>query len=348
MKNKLRIAQIAPLWIPIPPITYGGIELMLSVLTEELVARGHDITLFASGDSKTKAKTVFPTPKGIWLQHELKSPHAIINVLLKKVYRRISNFDLIHNHFDFFAFPLVMIKDRPPILTTIHRPLNHAYMEAIKSCTEIKFCTIYQDQKRHAEENGIAITDVVYNGIDLSCYEFNDEPEDYLLFIGRLNEEKGILDALEIAKKSSHRIIVAGNVVGAKEWSYFMSEVQPRLNEDKVRFVGRIGFKEKIELFKNAKALLFPVDRREPFGLVMIEAMACGTPVIGYKRGSVPEVIEDGKTGFIVNDQDEMVEALKKIDTIKREDCRARVEQHFNLDMMVSGYERLYKKIIHS
>ncbi len=344
--KKIKIAQLAPLWIPVPPKTYGGIELMLSLLTEELVARNYDITLFASGDSQVSCKLFPIIEKAIWLEKGLKNPHAAIIKMLSLVKKTAKSFDLIHNHFNFFMFPLALDNDLPSMLTTIHRPIDALYAEAIKLFPQIHFCALSKDAKKSAEEQGIPIMDVIPNGIDLKLYPFNDQPEDYLLYLGRLNREKGIVTALDIVKQTGQKLIVAGNIVGAEEWNHFMQEVQPRLNEPNINFVGQVDFKEKIKLFQNAKAFLFPIERREPFGLVMIEAMACGTPVIAYRRGSVPEIIKDKKTGFIVETKEEMVEAIKKIDTIKRKDCRAHVEQNFTLKQMVDKYEEIYKKLI--
>jgi glycosyltransferase involved in cell wall biosynthesis len=343
--KKIKIAQLAPLWIPVPPKTYGGIELMLSFLTEELIARNYDITLFASGDSKTSAKLIPLTEKGIWLQKDLRSPHAYINTAIERIYRQRNSIDLFHNHFDFFLFPLSLL-ETVPILTTLHRPLDPVTIGAYKAYRKIKFCAISNDQRRSAEENDIPIIDVVYNGIDVDKYTFREEPDDYFIFLSRLNKEKGIIDAINISKVAGVRLIVAGNIVGADEWNYFLHEVQPLLNEENVNFVGQVDFDEKVRLLGGARALLFPINRREPFGLVMIEAMACGTPVIAYRKGSVPEVVKDKKTGFIVNDEKGMVQAVKKISSINRKDCRNHVEQNFTLKQMVDKYEEIYKKLI--
>jgi len=343
--KKIKIAQLAPLWIPVPPKTYGGIELMLSFLTEELIARNYDITLFASGDSKTSAKLIPLTEKGIWLQKDLRSPHAYINTALEKIYRQRTSIDLFHNHFDFFLFPLSLL-ETVPILTTLHRPLDPVTISAYKAYRKIKFCAISNDQRRSAEENNIPIIDVVYNGIDVDKYTFREEPNDYFIFLSRLNKEKGIIDAINVSKAAGVRLVVAGNIVGADEWNYFLHEVQPLLNEENVNFVGQVDFNEKVRLLGGARALLFPINRREPFGLVMIEAMACGTPVIAYRKGSVPEVVKDKKTGFIVSNEKEMAQAVKKISSINRKDCRNHVEQNFTLKQMVDKYEEIYKKLI--
>lgn len=345
-RKKIRIAQIAPLWIPVPPRTYGGIELMLYNLVEELVKRNYDVRLFASGDSKTKARLISPIKQSLWLQRDLKNPHAAVIKLLKLIKEQASSFDLIHNHFNFFMFPLALYDGLPPILTTIHRPLNGLYAETIKLFPQIYFCAISLNAKQNAIKQGIPVIDVVPNGINPKLYSFNDKPKDYLLYLGRLNKEKGVMSALRVAKEAKQKLVVAGNIVGAKEWTYFMQEIQPRLNEEGVNFLGELDFNRKVKVFRNAKVLLFPIDRQEPFGLVMIEAMACGTPVIAFRKGSVPEIVEHGKTGFVVDTEEEMVKAIERISSIERLACRKLVEEKFNLDLMINRYEKLYEKIL--
>jgi glycosyltransferase involved in cell wall biosynthesis len=345
MRNKPCIAQLAPLWIPIPPRTYGGIELMLSELTEELVRRGYDITLFASGDSKTSAKFIPVIEKSIWLDHELKNPHAPVMRMLKEVFDRFDEFDILHNHFNFFMFPLSLRLDCPRFLTTVHRPVDRQYAETMKAYHKIKFVAISEDHKKSMEEFGVPVCGVVYNGIDPSRYEFNDSPGDYLLYLSRLNKEKGVLTAIEVARAAGEKLIIAGNSAGQAEWSFFLHEIQPRLDDENISFRGQVNFCEKVELLKNAKALLFPIDRREPFGLVMIEAMACGTPVISFRKGSVPEVIEHGKTGFVADTLEEMIKAIKRLPEINRKTCRKRVEEKFSLKQMVDKYEKIYESL---
>lgn len=322
---------------------------MLSVLTEELVKRGHEVTLFASGDSITSAKLVKTTNKGMWLTKETRSPHAVVSQLQKLVYDARKQFDIIHNHFGFFVYPLSLVPDCPPILTTFHRPMDSGYMEGqAAACYSNKYyCAISKDQAKHAEEFNLKIEGVVPNGIDINRYPFSGQKGGYLLYLGRLNEEKGVMEALKIAEETGEQLIIAGNAVGAAEWSFFINHFEPKLRSvNNARFVGTANFETKVELLKNAKALLFPIDRREPFGLVMIEAMACGTPVIAYQKGSVPEVVKHGETGFVVADRKQMIGAIKKVGKINRADCRRRVEENFTIDHMVSGYEKIYARII--
>ena len=345
MQKKPRIAQLAPLWIPIPPRTYGGIELMLSELIEELVKRKYDMTLFSSGDSRTSARLIPVIEKSIWLDHELKNPHAPVMRMLKEVFDRFYEFDILHNHFNFFMFPLSLSFNCPRFLTTIHRPVDKQYAEAIKAYPKIKLVAISEDHKKSMEEFGVPVYSVVYNGINPARYEFNNSSGDYLLYLSRLNREKGVLTAIEIAKAAGQKLIITGNSAGNAEWSFFLHEIQPRLNDENISFRGQVNFQEKVELLKNAKALLFPIDRREPFGLVMIEAMACGTPVIGFRKGSVPEIIEHGKTGFIVDTPEEMIKIIERLPEINRKVCRQTVEEKFSLKQMVNKYEKIYEKL---
>jgi len=341
----MKIAQLAPLWIPVPPKTYGGIELMLSFLTEELVKRGYDISLFASGDSVTASDLKVMTSKGLWLQRGLRSPHAVIMKMLRDVYAKRAEFDLIHSHAEFFMYPLLFGGSPVPVLTTLHRPMDDEAAQAAMAFPDMNFCAISEDHKKRIEAKGVKVFDVVYNGIDVGRYRYNDEPEDYFLFLGRLNKEKGVVDAISSAQMAGVKLVVAGNIVGGNEWQYFFNEVQPLLNASNIKFVGEVDFAEKVKLMRGAKALLFPIDRDEPFGLVMIEAMACGTPVIAYDRGSVKEVVVGGVTGTIVNDMEGMAGSMGGIGSLERIECRKHVENKFTLKMMVDKYEEIYKKL---
>ncbi len=344
--KKLRIAQIAPLWIPVPPRTYGGIELMVNNLTLGLRDHGHDVTVFASGDSTITGPLISPTERALWFEKDARNPHAVIIKMLTMVKERAKEFDIIHNHFNFFMFPLALMGDMPPIMTSIRRPVDKFYADAIKLFPHIDFVTISNDAKNAANKFGINVRDVVHNGIEIERYPFNPQHNDYLLYLSRMNREKGVMTAINVAKSLGKKLIVAGNIVGFDEWNYFMQEIQPQLNDGDIKFVGQANFDEKIELMKNAYAFLFPIEVREAFGNVMVEAMACGTPVIAFNRGSVPEIIEHGKTGFVVDTEEEMINSVAKIDSIDRMACRKAVEEKFTLNHMVTNYERIYEKIV--
>ncbi len=337
----MRIAQLAPLWIPVPPYTYGGTELVISWLCDELVRRGHEVTLFATGDSKTKAKLVSIWPTSLW-RANLKSPHAVFSLMYLKLIEMQDQFDIIHDHCEFYTCPYSKFL-KPPIVTTLHHPLTEETITLYKKFPNINFVAISNHQRKHGP--GINIVKRIYHGLPLEKYPFNDRPKDYLLWLSRIGPDKGIAEAIDIAKLSGEKLIISGNIL-PQYADYFEFRIKPLIDGKKIQFVGASDFPKKIELFRNAKAFLFPVKRPEPFGLVVIEAMACGTPVIAFRQGSMPELIQDGKTGFLVSSVEEACQAVKKIEKIKRIDCRKWIEENFNLRRMVNRYEKLYKKIL--
>ena len=337
----MRIAQIAPLWIPVPPYTYGGTELVISWITEELVKRGHQVTLFASGDSKTSARLIPIWPNSLWRAH-LSAPHAVFSLMYKKFLEMQNEFDVIHDHCEFYTAPYSRFL-KPPIVSTIHHPMYEELIVLFKKFSNIHYVAISKNQRRTAP--GVNFVRTIHHGLPLNKYEFNRQSDDYLVWLSRIGPDKGTAEAIEIAKKSGEKLIIAGPILPGYG-DYFEYRIKPLIDGKQIQFVGAADFKKKIELFKNAKAFLYPVRRPEPFGLVVIESMACGTPVIAYKEGAMPEIIKDGETGFLVSNQEEAVEAIKKIDTIKRGNCRRYVARRFTLEKMVNKYEALYYKIL--
>ena len=337
----MKIAQIAPLWIPIPPLTYGGTEYVISLLTEELVKRGHDVTLFATGDSKTSANLVPVWPKSLW-RAKLATPHAAFSLLYHEILSRQNEFDIIHDHCEFYTAPFSKFL-KPPIISTVHHPMYEEMIILFKKFPNINYVAISKNQKRTA--SGVNFTKIIYNGIPLERYIFQEKPKNYLLWISKITREKGISQAIEVAKKTGEKLIIAG-IIPKEQQDYFEYRVQPMIDGKQIQFVGAANFEKKVELFRNAKALLYPIQRSEPFGLVVVESMACGTPVIAFKKGSMPELIRDGKTGFLVNTQTDMIAALKKINQIERIDCRRHVGRKFGLKKMVNKYEALYNTIL--
>ena len=337
----MRIAQIAPLWIPVPPYTYGGTELVISWLCDELVRRGHEVTLFATEDAKTSAKLVPIWPKALW-RANLRTPHAVFSLMYNKLIQFQDQFDVIHDHCEFYTTPYSRFL-KPPIVTTFHHPLTEETIILYKKFPNINYVAISKHQKKSGP--GVNIVRTIYHGLPLDKYPLNLNPKNYLLWLSKIQPEKGIAKAIDIAKLSDERLIISGNIL-PEYADYFNFRIKPLIDGKKIQFVGASDFSKKIELFKNAKAFIFPVRRPEPFGLVVIESMACGTPVIAFKEGSMPELIEDGKTGFLVNSVEEACQALKKINQISREYCREYVKNNFNLKRMVNRYERLYKKVL--
>jgi len=337
----MRIAHIAPLWISVPPKTYGGTELVISWLCDELVKRGHEVFLFATGDSKTKAKLISVWPSSLW-NAKLKAPHAVFSLMYKRVLEMQDQFDIIHDHCEFYTCPYSKFL-KVPIITTLHHPLTEEVITLYKKFPNINFVAISRNQKRQAA--GVNIVRIIYDGIPLEKYSFNTKPKDYLLWLSRIGPDKGVAEAIDIAKLSGEKLIIAGNIL-PQYADYFEFRVKPLIDGKQIQFVGAADFKKKLELFRGAKAFLFPVKRPEPFGLVVIEALACGTPVIAFRRGSMSELIKDGETGFLVDSIEEARGATKKIEKIKRKTCREWVEENFNLKRMVNRYEKLYKKIL--
>lgn len=337
----MKILQIAPLWIPIPPITYGGTELIISWLTEELVKRGHDVTLLASGDSKTSAKLIPIWPKSLW-RANLSTPHAALALIYEKLAQIQENFDIIHDHCEFYTAPFFPFLRRP-LVSTIHHPMYEELIILFKKFPRIHYVAVSKNQRKSAP--GVNFVKTIYHGLPITQYPFNHKPQDYLLWLSKISPGKGPAEAIEVARRVKEKLIVSGNIL--KEYGdYFEYRLRPLIDGKQIQFVGTSDFEKKIELFKNAKAFLYPVRRPEPFGLVVIEAMATGTPVIAYKAGAMSELIKDGKTGFLVNNQEEMIDALKKIDTIDRIDCRRHVARKFSLKKMVNKYEALYNTIV--
>ena len=337
----MRIAQIAPPWIPIPPYTYGGTELLISWLCEELVKRGHQVTLFATSDSKTSANLVSVWPQSLW-RAKLRNPHAVFSLLYERLISLQDQFDIIHDHCEFYTAPYSRFF-KPPIVTTLHHPLTEETIILYKKFPNINYVAISKNQRRQGP--GINIVRTIYHGLPIEKYPFNPHPQNYLLWLSRIGQDKGIAEAIEIAKLNGEKLIISGNIL-PQYADYFEFRIKPLIDGKQIQFVGASDFSKKIELLKNAKAFLFPIKRPEPFGLVVIEALGCGVPVIAFKEGSLEELIENGKTGFLVESIEEACQALKKIDQISRENCREHVEKNFSLKRMVNRYEKLYKKIL--
>lgn len=348
--KKLRIAQIAPLWEQIPPPLYGGTERVVSLLTEGLVSKGHDVTLFACGNSKTGAtlESVYPRPL---FRDGIPWTDIIYPTLnITAAFDQAANFDIIHMHLnkssDYVSLPLARhIKEK--VIFTLHFPYplsqgrtsRHEFLQKYK---DMNFISISHSQRRGGEN--LHWLGTVYNGIDLSPYTYHDQPKDYFAWLGKFNPDKGVAEAIQAAKKAGEKLIMAGKIdeLEKEDLVYFKEQVEPHIDGTQIQFIGEADDKKKNDLFGNAKAFLNPIKWNEPFGLVMTEAMATGTPVIAFAQGAATEIIEDGKTGFLVNTVDEMVEKMQKLDSIKRKDCRMRVEHFFSGKSMVEGYEKIF------
>jgi glycosyltransferase involved in cell wall biosynthesis len=340
----MRVAQVAPPWLAVPPKGYGGIEWVVALIADGLVDRGHDVTLFATGDSRTKAKLEYafaeaPGPKFI------NSPwHDTVHTLV--AYREPERFDLYHVHSPWSALAAGVHSGRPLVHTrhgSFTPEMRTLYGE---SSDQAWFVAISEAQRSHMPE--LRYAGVVYNGIDLSLYPLREEKEDFLLFLGRGAPEKGLLRAVLAAKETGRRLVLALKLAHEEEIRHWEDDVRPQLGPD-TEVLGEITLQEKVDLLSRASAVLFPIDWDEPFGLVMTEAMACGTPVIATPRGSVPEVIVDGETGFVVSVENypkEAAAAVQRLHEIDPRACRRRVEEKFSKEAMVEGYERAFEKAV--
>jgi glycosyltransferase involved in cell wall biosynthesis len=336
----LRIAEVAPPWLAVPPMGYGGIEWVIALLADGLADHGLDVTLFATGDSLTRAKLAYvferaPGPKAInsiW--------HDTMQTLL--AFRNPDAFDLFHVHAPWSSIAAGIVSGHP-VVHTLHGSFTPEMLELYAEVADrLWFVAVSEAQKRRAPD--LRYAGVVYNGIDVSMYPFREEKDDFVLFLGRAAPEKGGLRAVEAARLAGVPLVMAVKIAEESEKEHWEREVKPVLPTGTEVF-GEITLEQKIDLLSRAKAVLFPIDWEEPFGLVMTEAMACGTPVIATPRGSVPEVIADGDTGFVVPVESypqEAAAALQRLSDIDPHACRARVEKLFSKEAMVEGYERAF------
>jgi glycosyltransferase involved in cell wall biosynthesis len=339
----MRIAQVAPLYESVPPKYYGGTERVVSYLTEELVRQGHEVTLFASGDSTTKAHLVAACECALRLDEQCVDQMAHHILMLERVIQRASEFDVIHFHVDYLHYSLSR-RHSFAHLTTLHGRLDIPDLIPLyKEFQEIPVVSISDVQREPLPVANWQAT--IYHGLPRDLYQFRAQPGSYLAFIGRISPEKRVDRAIEIAKRVQIPLMIAAKVDRVDK-DYFESVIEPLLSDPLVEFVGEISDGEKDEFLGNAYALLFPINWREPFGMAMIEAMACGTPVIAYRKGSVPEVIDEGSTGFIVKDLDGAVEAVRRVPQLSRARCREVFEQRFTAERMAHDYLQVYTRLI--
>jgi glycosyltransferase involved in cell wall biosynthesis len=338
----MRIAQVAPLIECVPPKAYGGTERVVSWLTEELVKQGHEVILFASGDSQTKAELIAGCPQALRLDTENVdkiSPHML---MVEKVFQLAKEFDVIHSHLDYFPFSLAR-RSTVPCLTTLHGRLDiNETKNIFREFREMPFVSISNSQRLPLLELNWQTT--IYHGLPEDLYSFHEKQGNYLLFLGRISPEKRLDRAIEIAKRFGMPIKVGGKIDEVDK-KYYQEVIAPLIQEPYVEYLGEVFQDQKNDLIGNAYAMLFPIDWPEPFGLVMIESMACGTPVIAFHAGSVPEIIQNGISGFICNSVQEAVEALTYIPSINRKHCRAEFEKRFSASQMAKEYLSIYEKI---
>ena len=354
--KKLKIAQVAPLWLTIPPQAYGGIERIVAMLCDGLVDKGHEVTLFAAPGSKTKAKLISVFEKPL-LEANIPWSNPVWNLRnLSKAYEMANGgeFDIVHCHLDVWGLFFHNLT-KVPTLHTMHNPLYRTNADATKDdrlrlFTEEGARTNIVFISRSAQEQAMVKfpenkARIIYNGSDLNHFKFNPEGGDHFVWIARMNKHKGVENAVAAAEKTGAKLLLAGRI-DPTQLDYFNNAVKPHLN-DKIKYVGELTEEQLSDFYGPAKALLYPIEWEEPFGLVVTEAMACGTPVIAYRRGSMPELIEDGKTGFVIDsDIDKLAEAMGKIDRLDRAATRRRVEEKFSKERMVDDYEKTYRELI--
>ncbi len=339
----MRIAQVAPLAESVPPTGYGGTERVVAYLADELVRQGHDVTLFASGDSRTAARLVACSPSALRLDEKVIDPIAHEVYQLERVAAEAHRFDIIHWHLDYFHFPMSR-RLGVPQLTTLHGRLDIPDLQPVyDEFGDMPVVSISNDQRAPLPQAQWLAT--VHHGMPLDELMPRRDVGNYLAFLGRISPEKRADRAIEVARRAGLPLRIAAKVDDADR-EYFEREIEPLLDADHVEFIGEIGPREKNEFLGRARALLFPIDWSEPFGLVMIEAMACGTPVIAYRSGSVPEVITEGVSGFIVDDIEGAVEAVRRLDEIDRAACRGAFEERFSVERMAREYLEAYERLV--
>lgn len=352
-RKRLRIAQVAPLWFTIPPKGYGGIERIVSILAEELTRRGHEVTLFASPGSITSAKLIsvfdkslseanIPWSNPTWNLRNLSTAYELADT---------DAFDVIHSHLDLWALFFQNLT-KVPSLHTMHNPLYRTNADATKNDrlrlfteeahrTNIVFIS---ESARKLAMVDLPKSRVIYNGIDLQHFRFNKKGGEHFIWIARMNKHKGVENAIAAAEKLGAKVLLAGRIDPTQE-EYFEKIIKPHLNE-KIQYIGELKDNKLSDFYGNAKALLYPIEWEEPFGLVVAEAMACGTPVIAYRRGSMKELITDNESGFVIDsDIEKLVEAMKKVDQLDRAAVRKHVEDNFSKERMVDEYEKLYYEL---
>jgi len=341
----MHIAQVAPLTEAIPPKLYGGTERVVSWLTEELIALGHEVTLFASGDSLTSARLESVWPRALRLDGAVRDPNALHMLMLERVYRRAAEFDFLHFHLDYYPFSLFS-RQPTPFLTTLHGRLDlPEHQPVFDEFSSIPVVSISNSQRRPLPQARWVRT--VHHGLPERLLMPRPVKPSYFAFLGRIAPEKGIDRAIRIAQHCGMPLKIAAKV-DRVDREYFDEQILPMIKSANAEYIGEINDSEKSEFLSGAIVLLVPIDWPEPFGLVMIEAMACGTPVIAFNRGSVPEVVEEGVSGFIVEDETGAIGAVDRLRHLSRQRIRRRFEERFTARRMAQDYLSVYRSLTDS
>jgi glycosyltransferase involved in cell wall biosynthesis len=341
----MKIALLAPFEEAVPPEKYGGTERVVYSLAEGLVGLGHDVTLLASGDSKTSARLVACVERS--LRPELEKNQRLWHYLNWQGFHqaldhlRSEKYDIVHNHGD-WPFLIASCFANVPLLTTIHNPVQFK-LGVPNIYREHQYISISDAQRAYMPDLDYVAT--VYHGLEVEAFEFNDAPGDYLAFLGRIHRDKGVEEAIKIARATDNKLIIAAKI-DAPDRYYYRKVIKPLIDGKQIIFIGEVAHAAKVALLKNARALLSPIQWDEPFGLTNIEAMACGTPVIAIARGSLPEIMIDGKTGYLCKTTEQMIKRVADIDKIKRIDCRKHVENKFTARKMAQNYIKVFDKVL--
>ncbi|MCL5264621.1 MAG: glycosyltransferase family 4 protein [Chloroflexi bacterium] len=337
----MRIAQLAPLQERVPPPRYGGTELVVSVLTEELVRRGHEVTLFASGDSITSARLRAIWPHGLRTSTDVANSQPYEWVHVAAALEAAEEFDIVHNHQGELAMAVSNLVSTP-MLTTVHNPVTKD-LRIVWDRYDGFYNTVSKSAKKGMPDKNYV--GPIYNSIDVASYPYVEAKDDYLLFVGRMSRDKGPHFAIEVARKLGKKLIMAAKV-GVEDVRHFNLVVKPMIDGRQIQYLGEADAEAKRMLYARASCLLFPITWNEPFGLVLVEAMACGTPVIAFRHGAAPEIVADGKTGYLVDDADEMARAVMKINKIDPSVCRAHVECKFDAPRLADDYLLAYQLVL--
>ena len=338
----MKIAQITSVYVSVPPKTYGGTERIVYHLCRQLSRRGHRVELFASGDSQVDCPLASVLPVAsqddsnstFYLEKEYEARNTY------NLYRQAARFDVIHAHWPTLAPYFSAFVNTPTLMTYayIERELHEYYRKHFPGCRPV---CVSRAQRKMLDDESLP---VIYNAVDMEEIAFNEQPEDFFIIVGRMTPGKGIAEAIRIARKAGVRLKVVGHVTTHLPWSmdYFTQQVKPQIDGDQIQYIERLSYHQTVELMGKARGFLFPLQWDEPFGLVVIESMAAGTPVLAYARGAMPELIQHGKTGYLVSNEKEMVAMCRQSENLDRAQCRAWVAQYFSMDRMVAAYEQLY------